>query len=88
MDEKSMYVFYIIHVLRRHTKEAVEFFDMLYDELQDRIANDIAGVEYERFRMVHNSQPPWYALHMFRYMEKFGVVCVGSQYDFMLSGGW
>ncbi|KPK31237.1 MAG: hypothetical protein AMK69_00950 [Nitrospira bacterium SG8_3] len=88
MDEKSMYAFYIVHVLRRHTKEAVEFFDMLYDELQDRIAKDIAGVEYERFRMVHNSQPPWYALHMFRYMEKFGVVCVGSQYDFMLSGGW
>ncbi|MDY7038107.1 MAG: 2-hydroxyacyl-CoA dehydratase family protein [Thermodesulfobacteriota bacterium] len=88
MDEKSMYAFYIIHVLRRHTKEAVEFFDALYDELKERIAQGIAGVELERFRMVHNSQPPWYALHIFRYLEKFGVVCVGSQYDFMLSGGW
>jgi benzoyl-CoA reductase subunit B len=88
MDEKSMYAFYVIHVLRRHTKEAVEFFDTLYDELKDRIAKGIAGSEYERYRMIHNSQPPWYGLHIFRYMEKFGVVCVGSQYDFMLSGGW
>jgi benzoyl-CoA reductase subunit B len=88
MDEKSMYAFYVIHVLRRHTKEAVEFFNMLYDELQERVARGIAAVEYERFRCLHNSQPAWFALHIFRYMEKFGVVCVGSQYDFMLSGGW
>lgn len=88
MDEKSMYAFYVVHVLRRHTKEAKKFFDALYDELQDRIAKGIAGVEYEKVRMIHNSQPPWYALHIFRYMEKFGVSCVGSQYDFMLSGGW
>ena len=27
-------------------------------------------------------------LDIFRYLEKFGVVCVGGQYDFMLSGGW
>jgi len=88
MDEKSMFAFYVIHVLRRHTKEAVQFFDALYDELKDRIAKGIAGVANEKFRLVHNSQPPWYALDIFRYMEKFGVACVGSQYDFMLSGGW
>ena len=88
MDEKSMYAFYVVHVLRRHTKEAVAFFDTLYDELKDRIAKGIAGVEYERYRMIHNSQPPWYGLDMFRYLEKYGVACVGSQYDFMLSGGW
>lgn len=88
MDEKSMYAFYVVHVLRRHTKEAVIFFDALYDELKDRVDKGIAGVEYERFRMIHNSQPAWYALHIFRYLEKFGVACVGSQYDFMLSGAW
>ncbi|BBO77823.1 hypothetical protein DSCW_52400 [Desulfosarcina widdelii] len=88
MDEKSMFAFYVIHVLRRHTKEALQFFDILYDELTDRIDKGIAGVEYERFRMIHNSQPPWHSLDIFRYMEKFGVACVGSQYDFMLSGGW
>jgi len=88
IDQKSLYSFYIIHVLRRHTKGAVDFFNALYDETKDRVAKGIAGVEYERFRLLHNSQPPWYALDMYRYMEKFGVVCVGSQYDFMLSGGW
>ena len=88
MDEKSMFAFYVVHVLRRHTKEALEFFNILYDELQDRIDKGIAGVEYERFRMIHNSQPPWHCLDIFRYMEKFGVACIGSQYDFMLSGGW
>jgi benzoyl-CoA reductase subunit B len=29
-----------------------------------------------------------FQISLARYLEKFGVVCIGSQYDFMLSGGW
>ena len=88
MDEKSMYSFYILAVLIRHKPEAVRFYEILRDELKDRVANQIAAVPTERFRLLHDSQPPWYALHIFRYLEKFGVVCVGANYEYGLSGGW
>ncbi|MDP2661457.1 MAG: 2-hydroxyacyl-CoA dehydratase family protein [Dehalococcoidia bacterium] len=88
MDEKTMYSFYILAVLIRHRPEAVRFYETLLDELKYRVANRIAAVPTERFRILHDSQPPWYALHIFRYLEKFGVVCVGANYEFGLSGGW
>jgi len=88
MDEKSMYSFYILAVLIRHRPEAVRFYEILLDEMKDRVANHIAAVPTERFRLLHDSQPPWYALHIFRYLEKFGVACVGANYEYGLSGGW
>lgn len=88
MDEKSMYSFYILAVLMRHRPEVVRFYEILRDEMKDRVANQIAAVPTERFRLLHDSQPPWYALHIFRYLERFGVACVGANYEFGLSGGW
>jgi len=88
MDLKTLYSFYVVAVLRRHTKEAVEFYHMLYDELKERAAQGIAAIANERYRMLHDSQPPWHALRMYRYIETFGIVIVGSHYDYMLSGGW
>jgi len=88
MDEKSMYSFYILAVLMRHKPEVVRFYEILLDEMKDRVANQIAAVPTERFRLLHDSQPPWYALHIFRYLEKFGVACVGANYEYGLSGGW
>ncbi|HLB12887.1 MAG TPA: benzoyl-CoA reductase, bzd-type, subunit O [Dehalococcoidia bacterium] len=88
MDEKSMYSLYIIAVLMRHRRESVEFYRMLLDELKDRVADQIAAVPTERCRILHDSQPPWHALHIFRYLERYGAVAVGSNYDFGLSGGW
>jgi len=88
MDEKSMYSYYILAVLMRHKSEVVRFYEILRDEMKDRVANQIAAVPTERFRLLHDSQPPWYALHIFRYLEKFGVVCVGANYEYGLSGGW
>lgn len=88
MDEKSMYSLYIIAVLMRHRRQAVEFYRELRDEIRDRVDNQIAAVATERCRILHDSQPPWHALHIFRYLERYGAVAVGSNYDFGLSGGW
>ncbi len=88
LDEKSMFSLYIIAVLMRHKKEAVEFYQMLKDEVKDRVERQIAAVATERCRLLHDSQPPWYGLRIFRYLEKYGVVTIGSHYSFGLSGGW
>ncbi len=88
MDEKMMFSLYIIAVLMRQRKEAVEFYAELLDELKDRVERGIPAFENEKFRFIHDSQPPWFALEIFRYLEKFGAISIGAHYSFSLSGGW
>jgi len=88
MDEKMMFSLYIIAVLMRQRKEAVDFYTELLDELKDRASRGIAACADERFRFIHDSQPPWFSLDIFRYLEKFGAISIGAHYSFSLSGGW
>jgi benzoyl-CoA reductase subunit B len=88
MDEKMMFSLYIIAVLMRQRKEAVEFYRDLLDELKDRADRGIAAFADERLRLLHDSQPPWHSLEIFRHMEEYGGVSIGASYSFGLSGGW
>jgi benzoyl-CoA reductase subunit B len=88
MDEKMMFSFYVIAVLMRQRKEAVDFYTELLDELEDRKRRGIAACADERFRFIHDSQPPWFSLDIFRYLEDFGAISIGAHYSFSLSGGW
>ncbi|MFH1351423.1 MAG: 2-hydroxyacyl-CoA dehydratase family protein [Pseudomonadota bacterium] len=89
MDEKMMYSFYILPLLARHWKETVEFLTELRDEIKDRVKNGIAAVENEQVRLMHDSQPPWFKLELFRHLEKkYGAVSVGAHYSFALSAAW
>jgi len=88
MDEKMMFSLYIIAVLMRQRKEAVDFYTELLDELKDRASRGIAACADEQFRLIHDSQPPWFALDVFRYLEEFGAISIGAHYSFSLSGGW
>ncbi len=52
------------------------------------LENQIAAVKHERCRLMSDTQPPWGFLKVFRYLEKFGAVSVGSLYTFGLIGVW
>lgn len=88
LDQKSMFSFYIIALLMRHEKRAVDFYKMLRDETKERIRQGIAALPTERCRLLDDSPPPWYFLSLYRYFEKFGAVSVGSIYSFGLMGAW
>ncbi|MFH1351865.1 MAG: 2-hydroxyacyl-CoA dehydratase family protein [Pseudomonadota bacterium] len=88
MDEKTMFSFYIIAVLMRQRKEAVDFYKELLDELKDKASRGIGACADERFRFIHDSQPPWSSLEIFRHLERFGAISIGAHYSFSLSGGW
>lgn len=88
LEEKAMYSFYILAVLARHHKEVVDFYKELLAEVQDRVDNQIAAVPNERCRLISDSQPPWFALDIYRVLGEYGAVSVGSHYTFGLSGGW
>lgn len=86
LDEKSMFSLYVLNTLKKHSQEVGDFYEELRDEVKDRIANQIAAVATERCRIMTDTQPPWGFLRLFRYMEQFGVVSIGSLYTFGLIG--
>ena len=86
LDQKALFTLYVICVLIRHKKESVEFYRMLKEEVEDRVEHGIAALATERCRLLDDCQPPWSMLEIYRYLEKFGAVTIGSLYSFSLSG--
>lgn len=39
-------------------------------------------------RLFDDSQPPWFFLELYRYVEKYGAVFIGSWYTYGLMGAW
>ena len=88
LEEKSMYSLYVLLTLNKHDKEIADYYEELRDEVKDRVARGIAAVANERCRLMSDTQPPWGFLKIFRYLEKFGALSVGSLYSFALEGIW
>ena len=88
LDEKTMYSLYVLATLSKSSQWCADFYDELYDEVKDRVARGIAAVPNEKCRMMSDTQPPWSFLKIFRYLETYGAVSIGSLYTFALEGIW
>ena len=88
LDEKTMYSLYVLATLSKSSQWCADFYDELYDEVKDRVARGIAAVPNEKCRMTSDTQPPWAFLKIFRYLETYGAVSIGSLYTFALEGIW
>jgi benzoyl-CoA reductase subunit B len=88
LDEKTMYSLYVLGTLHKASNEVADFYEELRDEVRDRVERGIAAVANEHCRVMTDTQPPWGFLKVFRYMEKYGCVSVGSLYTFALIGVW
>ena len=88
LEEKTMYSLYVLGTLMKHSKVVADFYHELLDEVKDRVKRGIAAVPNERCRVMSDTQPPWAFLKIFRYLEKFGCVSIGSLYTFGLIGLW
>ncbi len=88
LDEKTMYSLYVHGTLAKHNKEIADFYEELRDEVKYRVDNHIAAVPNEQCRLMSDTQPPWGFLKVFRYLEKYGAISVGSLYTFGLIGIW
>lgn len=82
LDQKQLFTFYAPSAAFRYKRESVEFYRFLRDEIEDRVKNHIASIATERCRLVHDSQPPWFFMGLYRILEQYGAVCIGSQYCF------
>jgi len=88
LDEKTMYSLYVFGVLMKSNRKVGELYKELLAEVKDRVKRGIAAVPNEQCRVMTDTQPPWAFLDVFRYMEKFGCVSVGSLYTYGLTGMW
>ncbi len=86
LEEKTMYSLYVLGTLMKHSKVVADYYEELLDEVKDRVANRIAAIPNERIRLMSDTQPPWGFLSLFRYLEEFGALSVGSLYTFGLIG--
>ncbi len=88
LEEKTMYSLYVLGTLMKHSKVVADFYEEIRDEVKDRVENGIAAVANERCRLMSDTQPPWGFLSLFRYLEEYGAISVGSLYTFGLIGLW
>jgi benzoyl-CoA reductase subunit B len=88
LDEKSMFSLYVFGALNKASAEFVSFYKELRDEVKDRVERGVAAVATERARLMSDIQPPWGFLNIFRYLEHFGCVSVGSIYTAGLMSVW
>jgi benzoyl-CoA reductase subunit B len=88
LDEKSMYSLYVLVTLQKSWKVVTDFYQEVYEETLDRVKRGIAAVANEQCRVMSDTQPPWGFLKIFRYMEEYGCISIGSLYTFGLEGMW
>lgn len=86
IDHKSMFPLWAIAVIMRYDNRAIEFCRLALDEIRDRVAHNIAALPDERCRFIDDNLPPWFALDIYRYLEKYGAVVLGSHHTFFLAG--
>ncbi len=59
------------------TREAVDFYRDLHDEVKHRVENGIGVIPDEKYRILYGGGlPPWHTLWIFNYFESFGAVFV------------
>jgi benzoyl-CoA reductase subunit B len=78
---KELYSFFQLNEGKLTAEENLHFWKTLRDEVEWRVQNKIAAVANERFRWIEAHPPPWHFLKYYRYMERYGAVCLGSQYS-------
>lgn len=68
-------------VCLRGTEDALRLFTAMRDEIQERVDNGIAAVDNEKFRLIWDNIPLWYALRtLTEQLMSHGGVIVGATY--------
>jgi benzoyl-CoA reductase subunit B len=82
LSVKDIYSIMVLGGLLKYSvEETIDLWKSIRDEVKWRAENQIAAVGTERYRWMEAHPPTWSFLKYYRYMEKYGAVCVGSQYS-------
>jgi len=85
-DAKSLVSLMVPVLLGRWKKETLDFQRTLLEELEERVAHNIAHLATERGRLLHINTPPWYFLRLLRHPSAYGAVVLGPDVYFQIPG--
>lgn len=68
------------------TEMAVNFYERLLSELEQRVVEGVGVVENEKYRLVWDNLPLWFDLQIFRYLEELGAVVVAETFSHIWAG--
>lgn len=88
LDQKSMLTLFLPLMVLQGDERSVEFCKELKAEVEERVQEGIAALATERYRYLHEGIPPWHFLRVFRIMEEYGAISVGSLYMLCMAGHW
>jgi benzoyl-CoA reductase subunit B len=88
LDYRQMWSLRIPNITSRYKKDTVKFYQILLEEVKDRVANEISANAYETARLFHQFLPPFYGLDIFKEPLKYGASFMGGDGVFTSMGAW
>ncbi len=73
-------------VTLRGTREAVEFYEQLRDEVKERLDNGVGAIPNEKFRLIWDLFPVYHNMRLLNYFAEFGAAFVTDLYGNAFSG--
>ena len=68
------------------TEQAVDFYERLCDELEQKVKQGVGVVENEKYRLVWDNLPLWFSLRIFQYLRSLGAVVVAETFSHVWAG--
>jgi len=63
------------------TEQAVDFYERLCNELEQKVKQGVGVVENEKYRLVWDNLPLWFNLQIFQYLRSLGAVVVAETFS-------
>ncbi len=77
----------IPHLFLPDEKEALDFYQRVYDEVKYKVDNKIGAIPNEKYRMAFAELPPWHTLGIFdEFAEKYGIAFVIESWNYHAPG--
>ncbi|MEE9611053.1 MAG: 2-hydroxyacyl-CoA dehydratase family protein [Desulfatiglandales bacterium] len=83
LNFKSQTSFMIAAVWLKGTKEAVDTYAALLDEVKDRVQRGVASVSEEKARLLWDNVPMWFYPRALKFLEERGLIPVVSPYTLL-----
>ena len=88
LDLRQMWSLRLPAMTIKHRKECVDYFHMLHDEVKGRVADGISARGFEKARLVHDLLPPYFAINLLRFPERYGALFIAGEAAFGMCGAW
>lgn len=82
MDGRDFWSCMIPGFYLSYEKEALEFYQKLYEEVKYRVDHKIGVLANEKYRLMFGELPPWHTLEFFDYFAKYGGIFVTESWNY------